>query len=235
MRVQVYGKAQTVGAEFADHLDPRRTAVVSIDMHRGHLDDSADCPCPAPRARELVAPIDAFHAAARQLGVPVIHVRSVLRRAGADDLAGVPAAWRRTFPLHVGAIPNSDAHAIEGTRWTEFATAVAPEDLTIDTKRRLSAFYPTDLDFLLRNMGVRCVVLNGGFTDCCILNAAFDANNHTYRVVVPHDLVRGTDDHLENAALAMISLHLGLVVDSADLLAEWRAAMAPTGRAAPAR
>jgi hypothetical protein len=35
------------------------------------------------------------------------------------------------------------------------------------------------------------------------------------------DLVRGTDDNLEAAALAMVSLHLGLVVDSADLLHEW--------------
>lgn len=83
-------------------------------------------------------------------------------------------------------------------------------------------------------MNVRSVVLNGGFTDRCILNAAFDAANRTYRVVVPRDLVRGTDDELEQAALAMISLHLGLVVDFADLLSEWRA-VSPAGMAAPAR
>jgi nicotinamidase-related amidase len=227
MQVFVYGKPREIGAEFADHLDPRHTAIVSIDMHRGHLEDSPDCPCPAPRARDVVAPINAFHTAARALGVPVIHVRSVLRRGGADDLAGIPSAWRRTFPLHVGPIPNSDAHAIEGSRWTAFVTEVLDGDLIVETKRRLSAFYPTDLDFLLRNMGVRSVVLDGGFTDCCILNTAFDAANRTYRVVVPRDLVRGTDAYLEDAALAMISLHLGLVTDSAALLAEWSRALAP--------
>ena len=89
MRIFVYGVEREVGVEFADHLDPVRTAIVSIDMHRGHLEDSPDCPCPAPRARELVAPINAFHSAARALGVPVIHVRSVLRRGGVDDVAGV--------------------------------------------------------------------------------------------------------------------------------------------------
>jgi nicotinamidase-related amidase len=230
MRIFVHGQPREVGAEFADHLDPRETAIISIDMHRGHLDDSPDCPCPAPRARDLVGPIDAFHAAARALGVPIIHVRSVLRRGGADDIAGIPSAWRRTFPLHVGPIPNSDAHAIEGTRWTEFVTAVAETDLIVQTKRRLSAFYATDLDLLLRNMGVRRIVLNGGFTDCCILNTAFDAANRTYRVVVLRDLVRGTDDGLEAAALAMMSLHLGLVTDSENLLAEWGS---PVGRVAP--
>jgi nicotinamidase-related amidase len=221
MRVEVYGQPRDVGAEFADHLDVSRTAILSIDMHRGHLDDSPDCPCPAPRARELVAPINAFHAAARALGVPIIHVRSVLRRGGVDDIAGIPSAWRRTFPLYVGAIPNSDAHAIEGSQWTEFVTDVLATDLIVETKRRLSAFYPTDLDLLLRNMDVKTVVLDGGFTDCCILNTAFDAANRTYRVVVLKDLVRGTDENLEAAALAMISLHLGLVTTSSDLLTEW--------------
>jgi biuret amidohydrolase len=222
MRIHVYGKPRDITAGFDDYLDPTRTAVVSIDMHRGHLDPSPECPCPAPRARDVVAPIDAFHDRVRALGIPIIHVRSVLRRGGADDLAGISAAWRRTFPLHVGAIPNSDAHAIEGSRWTEFVTRVEAGDLIVETKRRLSAFYPTDLDFLLRNMRVETIVLNGGFTDCCVLNTAFDANNHNYRVVVAQDLVRGTDDHLEAAALAMVSLHLGLVVDSADLAAEWQ-------------
>jgi hypothetical protein len=38
------------------------------------------------------------------------------------------------------------------------------------------------------------------------------------------DLVRGTDEYLEGAALAMISLHLGLVTEAADLLAAWSGA-----------
>lgn len=222
MRIYVYGKPQDTGDMFEDYLDPAKTAIVSIDMHRGHLDPSPQCPCPAPRAREISAPIDAFHDGARVLGVPVIHVRSVLRRGGKDDIRGISSAWRRTFPLYVGEIPNSDAHAIEGSPWTEFVTRVDPDDLIVETKKRLSAFYPTDLDFLLRNMRTETLVLNGGFTDCCILNTAFDASNHNYRVIVARDLVRGTDEHLEESALAMMSLHIGLVADSADILAEWK-------------
>src|SRR5882762_3120873 len=154
MRIYVYGKPQDIKSGFEDYLDPSRTAVVSIDMHRGHLDTSPDCPCPAPRARDVVAPIDAFHDRVRALGVPIIHVRSVLRRGGVDDINGIPSAWRRTFPLHVGPIPNSDAHAIEGSRWTELLTQVEPQDMHVASKRRLSAFYPTDLDFLLRNQKI---------------------------------------------------------------------------------
>jgi nicotinamidase-related amidase len=221
MKAFVYGVKRGLPEGFDDFTDAARAAIVSIDMHRGHLADTPDCPCPAPRAREIVEPINRFHAAARHAGVPVIHVKSVLRRNGIDDIAGVPSAWRRTFPLHVGAIANSDAHAIEGSRWTEFVTDVAPNDLVVAGKKRLSPFFATDLDFLLRQMSIRTVVLNGGMTDCCILNAAFDASNLSYRVVVLADLVRGTDADMEMAALKMVSLHLGLVVDATDLLAEW--------------
>ncbi len=221
MQSYVYGTKRELPMGFADFTDRSRSAVVSIDMHEGHLADSPDCPCPAPRAREIVGPIDAFHDRARELGVPVIHVRTVLRKGGVDDVNGGMSAWRLVFPLYVGEIPNAAAHNIEGSRWTRFCTGVAPEDLVVESKKRLSVFYPTDLDFLLRNLGVRTVVLNGGFTDCCVLNAAFDASNRDYRVVVLRDLVRGTNEELEDAALKMVSIHMGLVMDAADLLVEW--------------
>ena len=59
-------------------------------------------------------------------------------------------------------------------------------------------------------------------TDCCILNSAFDASNLGYRVTVAQDLVRGTNVEMEDAALKMVSLHIGLVAESCDLIAEWR-------------
>ena len=222
MDVFVYGKRQALPKGFEEFLTVSDTAVVSIDLHQGHLADTPDCPCPAPRAREVVEGVNRFHAAARELGVPVIHVKSVVRRDGSDDINGIKSAWRFTFPLYVGPIPNSDQHAIQGTRWTQFVTEVKEGDHVVETKKRLSAFYPTDLDFLLRNMGTKRLVLNGCMTDCCILNTAFEASNLGYRVTVAQDLVRGTNPEMEDAALKMISLHIGLVAESRDLLDEWR-------------
>ncbi len=230
MQSYVCGEKRSLPAGFTEFFQKSHSAVVSIDMHQGHLADN--CPCPAYRAREIVAPIDAFHERARALGVPIIHVRTILRKGGVDDVNGFPAAWRLVFPLYIGDVPNADEHAIEGSRWTEFATRVESRDQVVETKKRLSVFYPTDMDFLLRNMRIRTVVLNGGFTDCCVLNAAFDASNHDYRVVVLRDLVRGTNEEMEDAALKMISLHLGLVVDSEDLLASWVCQASPEQAAA---
>ena len=222
MFAYIYGNRRSLPAGFEDFTGRANAAIISIDMHQGHLSDSPDCPCPAPRARDIVEPLNAFHAAARKLGVPVIHVKSVLRKSGVDDVKGIPSAWRRTFPLYVGDIPNADEHALEGSRWTEFVTEVVEDDHVVASKKRLSPFFATDLDFLLRQMGVKSVVIDGGMTDCCVLNCAFDASNLSYRVIVAQDLVRGTNPEMEAAALKMVSLHLGLVMDSADILAAWR-------------
>jgi biuret amidohydrolase len=230
----VYGKRQSLPSGFEEFLSVADTAVVSIDLHRSHLAETPDCPCPAPRAREIVDAVNRFHAASRALGVPVIHVKSVLRADGSDDVRGIKSAWRFVFPLYVGPIPNADQHALQGSRWNELVTEVADGDRIVDSKKRLSAFYPTDLDFLLRNMGIRRLVLNGCMTDCCILNSAFDASNLGYRATVAQDLVRGTNPEMEGAALKMISLHIGLVVESRDLIEEWRsqvdAGKAPVSR-----
>jgi nicotinamidase-related amidase len=233
-QIYVYGDKRVLPDDpaFEAFLDPRRTAVISIDMREGHLSESPDCPCPAPRAREIVAPIDRFHDECRARGIPVIHVRTVLRPSRRDDVKGGVSAWRLVFPLHVGPIQNSAEHAIAGTRWINLRTRIEPGDELVETKKRLSIFYPTDLDFLLRNMRIGAVVLNGGFTDCCVLNAAFDASNRDYRVVVARDLVRGTNDEMEDAALKMMSLHVALVMGSADILAAWDARGAERAAAA---
>jgi nicotinamidase-related amidase len=101
LQAYVYGEKRALPDGFAAFVDPSHTAIVSIDMHEGHLADTPDCPCPAPRAREIVAPIDRFHDQARALGVPIIHVRAVLRKGGVDDVNGLPAAFARPFSRRI--------------------------------------------------------------------------------------------------------------------------------------
>ena len=208
-------------SEFTNYLDPAKTAVVSIDMHEGHLSPDLDCPCPAPRGRSVIETVDRFHAQARKLRVPVIHVVSTLRNSGVDDSKGIPAAWRLTMPEYFGPIPGAPLHGLKGSRWTELCTHVGARDEIVDSKRRLSAFFPTDLDFVLRQMGIENVVFTGVNVDCCILNSSFDASNLNYRVIVVKDASAGTDERLEAAGRTIVSLFLGLVMNSDELVKAW--------------
>src|SRR3954469_21043294 len=62
-------------------LDPAETAIVTIDMHRGHLDmDVATMPATPEDAQRVIANAQAALDFARARGVPVIHVILVYRR-----------------------------------------------------------------------------------------------------------------------------------------------------------
>ena len=211
---------------FETWLDPEKTAVVEIDMHRGHVGDPGeDMTLAAPRARARIPAHNRFQAECRKLGMPVIHVQHWQRYGGIDDLHNKKhnrmANWRVLYYLYVEDNHLMDEHSWEGTKWLDLMTEEVEGDYYIRTKKRLSSFYPTDLEFLLRNLDVQNVVLTGTFTDACVISTAFDAANLDFRVIVPRDVVAGYSEPAENAALQLISLHLGLVVDSPALLAEY--------------
>ncbi|WP_254597714.1 cysteine hydrolase family protein [Burkholderia lata] len=126
------------------------------------------------------------------------------------------------MPEYFGPIPGAPNHCLEGSRWTNLRTRVDARDEVVANKKRLSAFYPTDLDFLLRQMGIRNIVFTGINTDCCILNSCFEAANLGYRVIVPNDVTRGTNEELEFASLAIISLFLGVVTDTKEIVTAWK-------------
>jgi len=206
-------------------LDPEHTAVLEIDMHRGHVGEDDRLTLAVPRARARVPAHNRFQAECRRLGIPIIHVQHWQRHGGIDDLNtrkhNRMANWRVLYYLYVEDNELMDEHSWEGTKWLDLITEEVEGDYYVRTKKRLSAFYPTDLEFLLRNMDVHNVVLTGTMTDACVLSTAFDAANRDFRVIVPRDIVAGYSEKSEHGALQVISLHLGLVVDAPALLAEY--------------
>ena len=221
MDVFVYGRRRALAGGIRRIPDGVDTAIVSIDLHQGHLADTPDCPCPAPRAREVVDGVNRFHAAARALGVPVIHVKSVLRRDGSDDVNGIKSAWRYVFPLYVGPIPNSDQHAIRGSRWTQFVTEVA--ETTRSCKPRSAFGLLSDRSRFPAAQHGRQAARAERLHDR-LLHSQQRLRREQSRLSRHGgaDLVRGTNAEMEDAALKMISLHIGLVAESRDLVAEWQ-------------
>lgn len=217
---------------FDQWLDPATTAVACIDMHRGHVGPDEELPLPVPRARALIPRHNAFHEQARALGIPVIHVQHWQRWGGVDDLVSrhVPggANWRALSILHRPRRALTDEHSWEGTPWLDLMVDTDDRDFFVRTKKRLSAFYPTDLEFLLRQQGIRTVVFTGTLTHACVLSSAFAAADLDFRVIVPRDVTAGASEADEAAALRMIALHLGLVVDGLALVQEWYARLGRT-------
>jgi nicotinamidase-related amidase len=206
-------------------LDPKQTAIVTIDMHRGHLDmEVATMPAKPEDAQRVIANARAALDFARTQGMPVIHVVLVYRRIpGLGSEGMVSPFWKAMHAalgeedrLTPGRKSTIREHNIEGTPGTEIIPELYREgDYVIDNKKRLDCFYGTDLRFLLDTLGVRNVVLMGINTNTCVLNTSFTAFNFDYRVVVLSDCVASMyGDDLHVLGLQNIARCLGWVISN---------------------
>jgi len=104
-------------------------------------------------------------------------------------------------------------HCIVGTPGAEIIGALAPQrgELIIP-KRRYSAFFATQLDLCLREMGITELVLVGVCTNICVLYTACDARMRTYDVTVLRDAVASFDPEAHDFALEQMENVLGVEV-----------------------
>ncbi len=79
----------------------------------------------------------------------------------------------------------------------------------------------TDLDPLLRNLGIRTIVVVGVSVNVAVTNLVMDAVNAGYRVVLPVDAVAGTPPSYADAVVANTLRLLATTCRSADLTSAW--------------
>jgi len=214
-------------------IDPAATAIIAIDMHRGHLDMSvATMPTQPEDAERVIRNAKQALDFARSRGVPVIHVILVYRRIPGLGSEGMTQPfWRALHELVTeedrltpGRRSTVNGHNLEGSPGTQIIPELhAPGDYVIDNKKRLDCFYGTDLKALLETLGVKTVCLMGINTNTCVLNTAFTAFNHDFRVVLLSDCVGsmyGEDLHV--LGLQNVARCLGWVITNEQLVEKMR-------------
>jgi nicotinamidase-related amidase len=182
-------------------LDPKTTAVVAKDMHRGHLDPSvAPLPLAPDRCGPVVKRAAALFADVRARGVPVVHVVTEYREP--VEIAANPF-WKAAHDDPTKARRGILRHNLAGSPGTEIMPELHdPRDVVVRGKKRYNAFQATDLDFVLRRrLGADTVILAGINTTTCVLCAAFEATNRDFRVVVASDAVDSMDGEEMQALL----------------------------------
>ncbi len=199
-------------------LDPGTTAAVAIDMHRGHLDPSvATLPLPAERCDPLIKRAAALLAALRERGVPVVHVVTEYRDPG--EIAANPF-WKAAHHDPAKARRGILGHNLAGSPGTEIIPELLnPRDLVVRGKKRYSAFRGTDLEFLLRRLGVDTLILAGVNTTTCVLCAGFEATNLDFRVVIAADAVDSMDgEEMHCFALQLMAAAIGWPLANEEIL-----------------
>eukprot|EP00569_Conticribra_weissflogii_P003430 CAMPEP_0171334360 /NCGR_PEP_ID=MMETSP0878-20121228/4605_1 /TAXON_ID=67004 /ORGANISM="Thalassiosira weissflogii, Strain CCMP1336" /LENGTH=259 /DNA_ID=CAMNT_0011835433 /DNA_START=33 /DNA_END=812 /DNA_ORIENTATION=- len=131
---------------------------------------------------------------------------NVMRDAGCSVLH-VPIAFKEGHN-EIGASAGILAGIAEGKTFTkdtwssEFHPSMAPQpaDLVVEGKKGLCGFFSTNLDFLLRQRGIKNVVLAGFLTNCCIESTMRTAYEHGYDVYTLKDASAATSVAAHEAA-----------------------------------
>ena len=96
---------------------------------------------------------------------------------------------------------------IRGTEGVKVIDELEPGagDLFVE-KRMLSAFFGTDLDFTLRQKGIKTLIVTGVATWACVLKTVFDAAEMGYEVIVPADCCASPAPEGHESALKVMAL-----------------------------
>ena len=201
-------------------IDPKTTAVVAIDMHRGHLDPSvATLPLPAESCRRVIGAGRELFSALRTRGIPVVHVVTSYRDPS-ESLSN--PFWKAIAEDPHMRRSGASRHNMAASPGTQIIPElVDSRDVIVDRKKRYDCFHGTDLDFVLqRKLSARTLVLTGVNTNSCVLCTAFEANARDYGVVVAADCVATMDgEEMHSFALRNMAITVAWVLRNDEILA----------------
>lgn len=194
-----------------EHIEPSKTALIVVDMQNDFVAPGA--PMQSPAGLAMVPQLQRALACCRAHGIPVIYTAHVHRANGCDlGLLG-----------HAPPIARRDA-LVAGSAGAAIFPEIAPrDDEIVIAKHRFSAFYGTDLEIILRGLGVTTVVITGVTTENCCHATARDAFFRDFQVVFLADATAAGDypdlgygsmsaDEVHRATLAILAR------DTADVI-----------------
>ena len=212
-------------------LRRRDTALLVIDMqygdaHREHgllrrMRDRGDGPAAeyyATRVETQVIPnIRRLQEACRQAGVEVIHTKiESLTRDGRD---------RSLEHKHLGI------HHPPGSKDAQILDEVGPQgDEIVITKTCGGVFNGSNIEYVLRNLGIQHLIVVGVVTSGCVEVAVRDAADRGFQVLLIEDATATWSDDMHRAAMRAMDEIYAKVLPTSEMLARLEALTAAAVR-----
>jgi nicotinamidase-related amidase len=155
---------------------------------------------------------------ARAVRVPVVHC-TVTTRA---DRGGTSA----NCALLAFAASGKGGGLLPGSPQARLVAGLGPAegDYVLARLHGISPFHGTELDAILRNLGVRTVVATGVSLNIALLGLVIEAVNRGYQVVLPLDATAGTPPAYVELLVEYTLRLLATVTTTADVVSAWQEA-----------
>jgi nicotinamidase-related amidase len=203
-------------------VDLKRSAMIVVDMQNdfcapGGWVDWLGADLTPERAP--IKPLQRLLPALRATGVPIIW----LNWGNRADRKNLPPTTLYVFNRDGngigigGALPGNGAHLLEKDSWSAAVVdelEQLPEDIKVD-KYRISGFWDTPLDSILKNLDVKTLFFSGVNTDQCVLHSLTDAHFLGYNCVLVEDCCGTTSpDFCREATIWNVKFCFGFVTDT---------------------
>lgn len=198
-------------------VDPAHTAIVTQECQGAVIGANPALPQLAEIAHRVAVPnIARLVRAARAAEVPVVHCLAMRRADGQGS--------NHNARLFVGILKNG-VPLLPGTEAVEVIPeiGVEPTDVVLSRLHGLGPMGGTDLDAVLRNLGVRTIVGVGVSINIAITNFVMDAVNHGYQFVLPRDAVAGVPAAYADAVIDNTLSLLATIASTDAVVAAWQA------------
>jgi biuret amidohydrolase len=205
-----------VPTDLASLAAPAHTAIVTSEVQGGVVGGRSALPELAEAARSSMLPaLERLLPAARAAGVQVVHCTAHRRADGRGA--------NRNARLFMG-VRKSDVALLPGSAEASVLPELGPEpdDLVLTRTHGLDPIDGTDLDPVLRNLGVTTVVVTGVSVNVAVTSLVMGAVNRGYQVVLPRDAVCGIPADYADAVIDGTLSLLATVTTTDDLIAAWQ-------------
>ena len=195
-------------------FDGAKTALVVVDMQ--HYFMSPPYPSACPVAREIVPNVNRLAAAVRSAGGLVVWIQN---HTPWQSLESWRTHQERSLePRRLGRMEAMQKGHHGFQLWP--GLDVRPEDARV-IKRRFSAFIQgsSDVELVLRDNGIRNLVVTGVATNVCCESTARDAMTLNYRTLMVADGCAAATDAEHAATLASFYLYFGDVQTTDEVIA----------------
>jgi nicotinamidase-related amidase len=194
-------------------LDSAQTALVIVECQEGTVGATSALPDLAAAAAPVLPEIARVARAARKAGARVVHLTYVPAFGGLST--------NKTTPLQQGIGPVNAGWTAEHGGNVVDEIGVEPGDLVLQRSSGMSPTHNTELFAILRNIGVRTVVLAGVSLNVAIPSATTELADEGFNVVIPRDAVAGTPPEHGESMLRYTLRFLATITTSDDVIAAW--------------